>query len=131
MKSCDYRIHSDRALLSDNPIELPKLDNVPLLHQQDKRKIKVLIALITEMVARNSNSSGHMLKKFNTEVEHIRADHFEDHLDEFTQKSDLISSVTLSVICSFFLKVSTIRMVMILILQRLFNIMNRTYWLRL
>lgn len=29
-----------------------------------------------------------MLKKFNIEVEHIWADHFEDYLDEFTQKSD-------------------------------------------
>ncbi len=84
----DKTIDQLNAILSQEPMELPELDNVPFLHQQNKKKFKVLISLITEIVARASNDSDYMLNRYNIEIEHIWSDHFEQHLDEFTQKND-------------------------------------------
>lgn len=84
----DKTVDELNSILSTEPIELPVLDNYPFLHQQNKKKIKVLISLITEIVARGSNDSDYMLNRYNIEVEHIWSDHFDQHLDEFTQKID-------------------------------------------
>lgn len=75
-------------VLEREPIELPVLDNAPMLNQQNNRKFKVLIALITEIVAKESGCSDYMLNRYNIEIEHIWSDHFEQHKDEFEQKTD-------------------------------------------
>ena len=62
--------------------------STPMLNQQNKRKIRVLLALITEHVTKSSldNSIYNTVQGY--EVEHIWADHFDEHLDEFTQEND-------------------------------------------
>ena len=60
----------------------------PQLNQQNKYKIKVLLALITEIVARGSGTPDYMLNKREIEVEHIWANHYERHTDEFDNESD-------------------------------------------
>ncbi len=60
----------------------------PHLNQQNKPKIKVLLALITEIVAKGSGTPDYMLNKKEIEVEHIWANHFEQHTDEFDSESD-------------------------------------------
>jgi hypothetical protein len=40
-----------QSFLAGDPIELPKLDNSPTLNQQNKPKLRVLISLISEIVA--------------------------------------------------------------------------------
>ncbi len=77
-----------KEILATEPIELPELKNSPTLNQQNKRRLKVLLALITEIVARESKAPDYMLNKENIEVEHIWSDHFNEHLDEFTSKDD-------------------------------------------
>lgn len=69
-------------------IDDANLDLAPILNHQNKNKLKVLISLITEIVARNSNQSDYMLKKENIEVEHIWSDHYEEHADEFNSKDE-------------------------------------------
>lgn len=71
-----------KKLYSD-PIKLPALLNSPTLNQQNKSKLKVLISLITEIVAKNSMASDYMLNEPDIEVEHIWSDHYEQHADEF------------------------------------------------
>ena len=73
--------------LNDNPIELPSLESSPTLNQQNRPKLKVMLSLITEIVARESKVSDYMLNKPDIEVEHIWSDHFEKHLDEFEDKT--------------------------------------------
>lgn len=63
-------------------------DTSPHLNQQNKPKIKVLLALITEIVARESGTPDYMLNKKEIEVEHIWSNHFEQHVDEFDNESD-------------------------------------------
>lgn len=72
-----------KEILYNDPIELPALLNSPTLNQQNKSKLKVLISLITEIVAKNSMASDYMLNKPDIEVEHIWSDHYEQHADEF------------------------------------------------
>lgn len=60
----------------------------PVLNQQNKRRFKVLIALITEIVAKESGQSDYMLNRPNIEVEHIWADHFDRHVDEFQNEQE-------------------------------------------
>ena len=69
--------------LSEEPIELPPLDSAPTLNQQNRPKLKVMLSLITEIIARESKCSDYMLNKPDIEVEHIWSDHYEQHLDEF------------------------------------------------
>ena len=83
----DMDIETLKNTLNGNPIDLPNLDNAPTLNQQNKQKIKVLLALITEIVARESKCADYMLNKPDIEVEHIWSDHFEQHTDEFTDKN--------------------------------------------
>ncbi len=83
----DMDIETLTVTLNNNPIDLPSLDNAPTLNQQNKQKIKVLLALITEIVAKESKCADYMLNKPDIEVEHIWADHYEQHTDEFSDKN--------------------------------------------
>ena len=84
----DKDIDEIKKVLATEPIELPKLDNSPTLNQQNKRRLKVLISLITEIVARESNEPDYMLNKDEIEVEHIWSNHFDQHMDEFQSEDD-------------------------------------------
>lgn len=74
--------------LAGDPIELPKLDNSPTLNQQNKPKLRVLISLITEIVAVNSGTPDYMLNKPNIDVEHIWSDHYDQHTDDCKNESE-------------------------------------------
>ena len=80
-----------KAVLATDPLSPPDLNNVPTLNQQNKQKIKVLLSLITEIVATNSGQPNYMLNQKDIEVEHIWANHFEQHTDEFESKEDFAS----------------------------------------
>ncbi len=80
------------TILEQEPIDIGTLDNVPMLNQQNNRKFRVLIALITEIVARESGTPDYMLNHKNIEIEHIWSDHFEQHRDEFDQRSDFVNA---------------------------------------
>lgn len=87
----DLKISDLEKILDSEPIELPKLETSPTLNQQNKPKIKVILSLITEIVSKNSGNSDYMLNKPDIEVEHIWSDHYEDHLDEFNDKTEFNS----------------------------------------
>ena len=84
----DLDIEEIKALIATEPINIPDLNNSPTLNQQNNRRIKVLLALITEIVARESNESDYILNKSDIEVEHIWSNHYEQHLDEFEKEDD-------------------------------------------
>ena len=71
-----------------DPIELPELVNAPTLNQQNRSRLRVLIALITEIIAKESNNPDYILNKKDIEVEHIWANHFEQHTDEFLDETE-------------------------------------------
>jgi uncharacterized protein with ParB-like and HNH nuclease domain len=77
-----------QAILAQEPIALPKLENVPTLNQQNKSKLRVLLALITEIVAQNSGEAAYMLNKKDIEVEHIWSNHYAEHADECANEAD-------------------------------------------
>ena len=79
----DMDVEELKAVLYSDPIELPELNNSPTLNQQNKSKLKVLLSLLTEIVAKNSMAADYMLNKPDIEVEHIWCDHYEQHTDEF------------------------------------------------
>ena len=87
----DKDVQALQLLLDKDPIDLPNLDNTPILNQQNRSKIRVLLALITEIVAVGSNTAHYMLNDDNIEVEHIWADKFNEHLDEFTDEGQFSS----------------------------------------
>ncbi len=74
--------------MDNNSIE----GNSPRLNQQNKAKIRVLIALITEIVAKGSGSPDYVLNKKEIEVEHIWSNHYDQHTDEFDTESDFSSA---------------------------------------
>ena len=47
-----------------------------------------MVALITEIVACNSDEANYMLNQKEIELEHIWANHFDEHTDEFTSQED-------------------------------------------
>lgn len=73
---------------NQNPINFPNLDNSPTLNRLNKRTLRVLISLITEIVARESGESDYMLNKNDIEIEHIWSNHYDQHTDEFSTKDD-------------------------------------------
>ena len=81
-----------KTILASEPLELQELNNAPTLNQQNRQKIKVLLALITEIVASESNESDYILNKPDIEVEHIWANHFELHIDEFDNENDFATT---------------------------------------
>lgn len=64
----------------------------PILNQQNRRRFKVLLALITEIVARESGTSDYVLNKPEIELEHIWSDHYEEHTDEFSTEQEFASA---------------------------------------
>ena len=78
-------------ILSTEPIALPPLQNSPTLNQQNRNKLKALLALVTEIVAKNSGEPNYMLNKKNIEVEHIWCSHYEQFAGEFSNESDFIN----------------------------------------
>ena len=76
------------TFLATDPIEKISLSGYPTLNQQNNRKIRVLLSLITEIVARESGQPGYMLKQDSVEVEHIWCDHIEQHQDECSTAAD-------------------------------------------
>jgi hypothetical protein len=79
--------------LSVSKIEIRDLvETGPVLNQQNRKKIKVLLALITEIVARNSGQSNYILDSHEQcEVEHILADHYERYADEFSSEYEFVN----------------------------------------
>ncbi len=77
-----------RSTLDSDPIDLPELNNSPTLNQQNRTKLKVLISLITEIVANNAGTPDYMLNRKNIEVEHIWSNHFSQHTDECKDETD-------------------------------------------
>lgn len=81
-----------KQLISKNSIEVPELMGSPTLNQQNGRKLKILLALITEIVARNSDEADYILNKQNKnnpiEIEHIWSNHYEKHQEEFDSEID-------------------------------------------
>lgn len=74
----------DSLLNSDD-----ELQAAPILNQQNNRKFRVLLSLITEIVARESGQSDYMLnKECPVEVEHIWANHFDRHIGEFSSEQE-------------------------------------------
>ena len=73
-----------RDYLRSDPIELPELNNAPTLNQQNRNRLRVLLALITEIVASESGEPDYLLNKKEIEVEHIWSDHYEEHAAECT-----------------------------------------------
>lgn len=72
------------TFFGSDPAELGHLTTAtPSLNQQNKYKIRVLLALITEIIAKESGSPNYILKDKDIEVEHILSDHFEWHQDEY------------------------------------------------
>lgn len=80
----DLKSHLATYEMDDNTLA----GTSPHLNQQNKPKIKVLLALITEIVAKGSGTPDYMLNKKEIEVEHIWSNHFEQHTDEFDNESD-------------------------------------------
>ena len=79
----DKSVNEIKNILDNNPIDIPELNNSPTLNQQNKQKLRVLLSLITEIVARESKVPNYMLNQKDIEVEHIWSNHFEEHTDEF------------------------------------------------
>lgn len=84
----DMSIEELNNIFMCEPIELPELVNAPTLNQQNRSRLKVLIALITAIVAKESNNPDYILNKENIEVEHIWANHFDQHTDEFLDETE-------------------------------------------
>jgi Uncharacterized conserved protein len=74
--------------LNEEPIYIPSLSGAPILNQQNKNKIRVLLSLITEIVASNSGESDYMLNKKDVEIEHILSNHFERYQSDFIDESE-------------------------------------------
>ena len=81
-----------RAYLKSEPLELPELKGSPTLNQQNRKKLRVLISLITEIVAANSGTPDYMLNKKDIEVEHIWSNHYDQHQDEFSDEAEFVSA---------------------------------------
>lgn len=81
-----------KELLDSDPIPGPILENYPELNQTNRWRLKVMLSLITEIVAANSGNPDYMLNKnYKVEVEHIWANHFEQHTDECAAPDDFAS----------------------------------------
>jgi hypothetical protein len=72
-----------KKYLNTDPLESPALNGTPTLNQQNRSRFRVMLSLITEIVAVHSNAPDYPLNHPDIEVEHIWSDHFEDHTDEF------------------------------------------------
>ncbi len=82
----DKSLDEIKEILDTDPLDCPDLDKtIPILNQQIRPRFKVMLSLITEIVARESNEPDYLLNKLDMEVEHIWSNHPEEHLDEVTE----------------------------------------------
>ena len=81
-----------KAVFDSDPVEIPDLNNSPILNQQNRPKLKVLLSLITEIVAYNSGESHYLLNDKDMEVEHIWANHYIQHKYEFDNENDFATA---------------------------------------
>lgn len=85
----DLSVEEIASILDTNPLDAPELNNSPTLNQQNRSRLRVLLSLITEIVAANSGESDYVLNKDEpVEVEHIWSNHFEEHTDEFSDEDE-------------------------------------------
>lgn len=75
-------------VLSEEPIKLPELEGSPTLNQQNRRRLRVMLSLITEIVARESEEPNYILNTENIEVEHIFANDYDRHQEEFATQEE-------------------------------------------
>lgn len=81
------------SLFDSEPIKLPTLEgSAPTLNQQNKKKLRVLLALITAIVARGSSEPGYLLNHKDVEIEHIWSDHYDRHAEECENEIDFMST---------------------------------------
>lgn len=80
-----------KAHLDTDPLQAPPLEGTPTLNQQNRWRLTVLLSLITEIVAVNSNQPDYPLNHPNIEIEHIWADHFEQHTDEIQDRAEFVT----------------------------------------
>lgn len=84
----NLNVNELNTVFENDPIDLPALNNAPTLNQQNRSRLRVLIALITEIVAKESHAPDYMLNKKDIEVEHIWSNHYDQHTDEFTDETE-------------------------------------------
>ena len=80
-----------KAHLDTDPLQAPPLEGTPTLNQQNRWRLTVMLSLITEIVAANSNQPDYPLNHPNIEIEHIWADHFEQHTDEIQDRAEFVT----------------------------------------
>ncbi len=79
----DMSLENLKEFLKTDPLYPPKLNNPPVLNQQIKNRLRVMLSLITAIVGKNSNEPVYMLNsKESVEVEHIWANHFDQHSED-------------------------------------------------
>ncbi len=81
-----------KEILDKDPLNAPELINPPILNQQIRHRLLVMLSLITEIVARESGEPDYLLNKPDMEVEHIWSNHFEQHTDEFDNEQDFANT---------------------------------------
>ena len=80
-----------KAYLDTDPLQTPSLEGTPTLNQQNRWRLTVMLSLITEIVAINSNQPDYPLNHPNIEIEHIWADHFEEHMNEIQDRAEFVT----------------------------------------
>ena len=79
--------------LKKDPLESPALEGTPTLNQQNRRRFAVMLSLITEIVAAKSGTPDYPLNHPDIEVEHIWANHFEEHkADKFRDEAEFATT---------------------------------------
>lgn len=85
----DMPLDNLKSFLSTYHMDNTSLEgSSPRLNLMNRPKIRVLLALITEIVAKGSGTPDYVLNKKEIEVEHIWSNHFSQHTDEFENESD-------------------------------------------
>ena len=80
-----------KAYLATDPLQAPPLEGTPTLNQQNRWRLTVMLSLITEIVAINANQPDYPLNHPKIEIEHIWADHFEQHADEVRDRAEFVT----------------------------------------
>lgn len=84
-------VNNLKEILETNSNSILELENSPTLNRSNKNAIKVLLSLITELVAKEINESDYMLnKEEEIEIEHIWSNHYEEHVNEFENIDDFV-----------------------------------------
>ena len=84
-------VNNLKEILETNSNSILELENSPTLNRSNKNAIKVLLSLITELVAKEINESDYILnKEEEIEIEHIWSNHYEEHVNEFENIDDFV-----------------------------------------